>query len=85
MSLSPEAWAQIKGIHAETLVKALKKDGFKETYSKSAIRTYRHPDGRKVTVHWHTRKKSFGPNLLKALLKDIGWSEKDLKELKLIK
>lgn len=85
MSLGSAAWSQIKGIHADTLVKALKKDGFKETYSKSAIRTYRHPDGRKVTVHWHTRKKTYTPRLLKALLKDIGWSEGDTKRLGLIK
>lgn len=45
---------------------------------------FRHPDGRRVTIHYHTNK-DYGPNLLKALLKAIGWTEHDMRRLKLIK
>jgi len=37
-----------------------------------------------VVIHYHPRK-TYGPGLLKGLLADIGWDEKDLKRLKLIK
>jgi predicted RNA binding protein YcfA (HicA-like mRNA interferase family) len=41
-------------------------------------------DGKRVSIHYHPRK-TFGPKLLQALLNDIGWTEVDLRRLKLIK
>ena len=41
-------------------------------------------DRRRVSVHYHPRK-TFGPKLLQSLLNDIGWSEADMKRLKLVK
>ena len=84
MRYGKNTWTQIKGIHVERLVKALKADGWVQGVSKGAIHPYRHPDGRIVTIHWHP-KKTFNPSLLKALLEKIGWSERDLRRLKLIK
>ena len=37
----------------------------------------------RVSVHYHP-KKTYGEKMLKALLDDIGWDDKDLKRLKLI-
>ena len=52
--------------------------------SAGATRAFRDGAGRRVVIHYHP-KKTYGPQLLKALLSDIGWSTDDLKRLKLIK
>ena len=49
-----------------------------------ATQGYRHSDGRRIVIHVHP-KKTYGPGLLKDLLGDIGWSEKEMRKLKLIK
>lgn len=36
----------------------------------------------RITIHYHP-KKTYGQHLLKSLLEDIGWSEADMKRLKL--
>jgi hypothetical protein len=41
-------------------------------------------DPKRIVIHYHPRK-TYGPKLLKSLLADIGWSEADMKRLKLIK
>lgn len=48
-----------------------------------SIRIYK-KDTRRVSIHYHA-KKTYGPGMLKALLADIGWSEAEMKSLKLIK
>ena len=48
------------------------------------MRIYRHPVGpRRVSVHYHP-KKTYGAKMLKALLNDTGWSEDDMRRLKLL-
>jgi predicted RNA binding protein YcfA (HicA-like mRNA interferase family) len=44
------------------------------------------PDGqiRRVSVHMHPQK-TFGARLLKGLLDDTGWTEDDLRRLRMIK
>ncbi len=46
---------------------------------------FRHPTQiKRVSIHYHP-KKTYGPKLLKKLLRQIGWTEDDLRRLKLIK
>jgi len=85
MSFSKNAWAQLKGKPADQLISALLKDGFVLDGIVRTERVYRHSDGRKVTIHYHTGNTDYGPSLLKALLEDTGWSENDMHRLKLIK
>lgn len=41
--------------------------------------------GRKrVVIHFHP-KKQYGPRLIRYLVRDIGWSDEDLRRLKMIK
>jgi predicted RNA binding protein YcfA (HicA-like mRNA interferase family) len=85
MSFPDYVWKQLKNISTDQLISALVKDNFALDTKVRAERIYRHPDGRRVSIHYHTGNKCFGPGLLKALLKDIGWSQEDMRRLKLIK
>jgi len=88
VSFSQQAWSQLKNITADRLIRALEKDGWIREEKRGAVQAFRkEQDGRtmrRVTVHVHP-KKTFGAKLLKGLLKDIGWSENDLRRLKLIR
>ena len=79
-----EAWDRLKNLSCDDLISLLKKDNWKLVRENGALHTYRNPDGRQVTIHYHS-KKNYGSSLLKDLVRDIGWDEEDLKRLKLIK
>lgn len=83
MSYRPHIWRQLRNLTADDLCGALERDGWELDVRRGAERVYRHQDGRRVSVHYHPGK-TFGPNLFKALLADIGWSEQDMRRLKLI-
>ena len=84
MKYPPNVWDQLKNLTADQLVHALKKDGWVKDESSGAIHIYRHPDGRRASIHYHPHK-TYGPKLLKNLLDDINWSEKEMRNVKLIK
>jgi predicted RNA binding protein YcfA (HicA-like mRNA interferase family) len=84
MKFPAHIWKQIQNLSADELISALNRDGWEFDERQGAQRVYRHPDGRRASVHYHPGK-TFGPNLLKALLDDIGWSPDDLRRLKLVK
>ena len=75
---------QLKKLSVDELIAALLKDDWQPDTKAGSQRIYKHPDGRRASVHYHAGK-TFGPNLLKSLFHDIGWSIKDLRRLKLIK
>ena len=77
---------QLKGKTKDAFIRALLKDGFIFDDSSGAIRVYRHKDGRRVTIHYHPHQTFERiPGVLKGLLKDLGWTVKDMKRLKLVK
>ena len=85
MAFPASVWSQLKNTTADEIISALERDDWKlEPDCKGAIQVYRHPDTRRVAIHYHP-KKTFGAKLLKGLIADIGWEEKDLKRLRLIK
>ncbi|MBN1309724.1 MAG: type II toxin-antitoxin system HicA family toxin [Chitinispirillaceae bacterium] len=67
----------------DEITAALEKNGWLCDVTIGPERIYRKGKSR-VSIHYHP-KKTYGPNLLKSLLKDIGWSESDMKKLKFIK
>jgi len=85
LSFIKSTWDQLKNKTAGDLISALEKDGWILDEKVRTERLYRHPDGRRVSIHYHAGKKSYGTGLLKALLEDTGWSESDMKRLRLIK
>jgi len=74
----------IKNITAKRLINALRRDGFIITTSRKGILIFRHPDGRKVEIHFHHSGQTFPIGTLRAILQDAGWTVPDLKRLKLI-
>lgn len=85
MAYSGRVWSQLKNITADELISALEKSGWKlEPGCTGAIQVYRNANADRVSIHYYP-KKTYGPKLLKGLLEDIGWTEADLKKLKLIK
>ena len=90
MALSRSVWDQLKAKTADDLIRALTKDGWVEEDRRGATRGFlkdtRNGNGgrQRVVVHYHPGK-TYGANLLKALVQSAGWTEADLKRLKLIK
>ena len=88
MSYPKEIWEPLKGITCERLMKALKDDA----WEKQKANGNRHPFKKeankgkadRVVIHYH-KNKTYGQNLLKGLLEDIGWTTEDLVRLNLIK
>ena len=88
MAFAPNVWNQLKNTTADELISALERDGWtKDPASRDATISYikyANPRNRRIVIHYHPRK-TYQPGLLKALLADIGWSESDMRRLKLIK
>lgn len=84
MKYPSHVWKQLKNKTCDELIKALKKDGFFRDEKSGVQLIYWHPDGRRISIHYHAQK-TYGPSLLKALLEDVGWTIEDMKRLKLIK
>lgn len=84
MKFPSHIWNQFKNKSADELISALKKDGWKLDRMKGAKQVWLHPDGRRISIHYHSQK-TYGPKLLQALLEDISWTTSDMRRLKLIK
>lgn len=79
-------YSKLRSLTARELVTALKRDGFQEWRRKSATRFFAHPDGRTLTIHFHSPGQTFPIGTLKSIIeKQARWTEEDLKRLKLLK
>ena len=77
-------WDQLKNTTANELIRALAADGWEEDVTRGATRAFCKGSGKRIVIHYHPRK-TYGAKMLKALLEDIGWSEDDLRRLRLIR
>ena len=75
---------KLKNTPIRDLIRALEQDGFQYTRRKGSQRVYRHPDGRRVVVHYHHAKDTLPPGTLRSLIQGTKWDEADLKHLNLI-
>lgn len=77
-AFSKEVFDQLKNISKQDFIKALERDGFlRDVESRQgAILVYRHPDGRRVTVHWHP-KAGFGRGQLGKMLAAARWNTRE--------
>jgi predicted RNA binding protein YcfA (HicA-like mRNA interferase family) len=82
--MKPNIWAQLKNMTADDFINALEKDGWiYRGGSGSSSRVYT-KDQHMVSIHYHSHQ-GYGPDQLRDIFKDTGWTEQDLKKLKLIK
>jgi predicted RNA binding protein YcfA (HicA-like mRNA interferase family) len=79
-------WKQLRSLTAREIVSALIRDGFTLRSTGGAHQRYRHPDGRRVTVSFHSPGETFAPKTLRSMIElQARWTEDDLRRLKLIK
>jgi predicted RNA binding protein YcfA (HicA-like mRNA interferase family) len=71
--------AKLASIRPKDLVRAIAKIGFYRHHQVGSHATYRHDDGRRVTIPMHNRELRKGT--LHGILKDIELSIEDLKKL----
>ena len=79
-------YSKLRSLTAREIVRALLADGFALTAGATSHRRYRHADGRRVTVAYHSGSGTFVPKTLRSMIEEQAcWTEIDLKRLKLIK
>lgn len=82
--MKPQIWDQLKNKSVDDLIQALIRDGWTlEPGTGSSSRVYT-KQLKVVYIHYHP-SKTYNPKMLKYILEQIGWTEQDLKRLKLIK
>jgi predicted RNA binding protein YcfA (HicA-like mRNA interferase family) len=77
--------SELKNTPVKELIRALERDGFQYTRRKGSQRVYRHPDGRRVVIHYHHAKDTLPPGTLKSFLDGTQWDEEDLRRLALLR
>lgn len=75
---------KLKNTSVRELIRALKQDGFQYKRRKGSQRVYRHPDGRRVVLHYHHAKDTLPPGTLQSFLNGTKWNEDDVRRLGLI-
>jgi len=73
-----------RGLTARELIRALHEDGFALRRIRGSHRIYRDARGRRVVLAFHRFSDTFPLGTLKAILRDAGWSEADLRRLGLL-
>ena len=83
----PIDFSKVRALTADEIIRALLADGFLlRKGSGGSHRRYQHQDGRRVTVAYHGSNTTFVPKTLRSMIEEqAGWTEDDLKRLKLIR
>ena len=78
-------WRGLRSTTAREIINALYRDGFTLRNNAGSHQRFRHPDGRRVTVTFHSPGQTFGLDLLNLMISDQArWSEEDLRTLGLL-
>jgi predicted RNA binding protein YcfA (HicA-like mRNA interferase family) len=82
----PINYSRLRNLGAGALISALVRDGFVIDRQKGSHQHYRHPDGRRVTVTFHARGRTFKLKTLKSMIEiQAQWTEEDLVRLGILK
>jgi len=73
-----------RGLQARRFVRALEAEGFVLQRVRGSHRIFRHADGRRVVVAFHSLNETFPIGTLSAMIQDAGWEDEDLRRLGLI-
>jgi predicted RNA binding protein YcfA (HicA-like mRNA interferase family) len=78
-------FSRLRSLTARQLAAALGSDGFELRRQKGSHRHYVHPDGRRVTLSFHHSSDTFRPGTLRSIIElQAGWTEEDLRRLRLL-
>ncbi len=89
MVYSTNVWNQLRNISVEEIISKMLRDGWQEdsgsktSGTRAFIKDGNQPKDR-IVIHYHPRK-TYGPKFLQGLLESTGWTEDDMRRLKLIK
>jgi len=76
---------KLRSLTARKVVNALIKDGFYLDRESGSHHQFLHPVKGRVTVAFHHPRDTFPLKTLRGIIQDAGWTEEDLKRLKLLK
>jgi predicted RNA binding protein YcfA (HicA-like mRNA interferase family) len=76
--------ALLRNVSVRRIVRALEHEGFVFTERQGSQRIYRHPNGRRVVIHYHRPGDTLTPYVIRHLLISTRWTETDLQRLRLI-
>jgi predicted RNA binding protein YcfA (HicA-like mRNA interferase family) len=82
--IPPHLLQQLRNTPVRELVRALERDGFTFRRRRGAGRLYRHPDGRRALIHYHSSSDTLPIGTLRNVLAGTRWTEDDLRRLDLL-
>ena len=82
--IPPHLLQQLRNTPVRELIGALEQDGFIYRRLRGSGRVYRHPDGRRVVIHYHHSGDTLPIGTLRNVLRGARWTEIDLRRLGLI-
>ena len=78
----PIDYRPLRTVTAREIGQALLRDGFVLRRQKGSHRRYQHPDGRRVTVTFHSSSDTFPLGTLRSMVEEQArWTTDDLKRL----
>jgi predicted RNA binding protein YcfA (HicA-like mRNA interferase family) len=76
--------ALLRNVSVRRIIRALEHEGFQFTERQGSQRVYRHPDRRRVVIHYHRPNDTLPPYVIRNLLIGTRWTEADLRRLGLL-
>ena len=76
--------ALLRNVSVHRITRALEHEGFQFTERQGSQRLYRHPDRRRVVIHYHRPNDTLPPYVIRNLLIGTRWTEADLRRLGLL-
>jgi predicted RNA binding protein YcfA (HicA-like mRNA interferase family) len=82
----PVDYSKLRSLTAREMAAALLRDGFWLKTQRGGHQRYQHPDGRRVTLPYHSPGSTFVPKTLRSIVEEQArWTEADLLRLGLVK
>ena len=82
--IPPHLLQQLRNTPVRELIGALEQDGSIHRRLRGSGRVYRHPDGRRVVIHYHHSGDTLPIGTLRNVLRGAHWTVVDLRRLDLI-
>ena len=76
---------ELRSTPVRKLIRALEQDWFMYRRAKGSQRVYRHPDGRRVVIHYHHGGDTLPMGTLRQIIEATHWTEEDFRHLGLLK